>query len=1399
VRLYDLYGPSEATTYATGGERVRGGRATIGRALRHMRAYVLDSGLEPAPEGVAGELYVGGAGLARGYLGRPGLTAARFIPDPFSVEAGARMYRTGDVARRLAGGELEYLGRSDTQVKVRGFRVELGEVEAALRAQGGVRQAAVAARERGRGDLRLVAYVVTEEGVTAGALVAGLRERLPEYMVPSAVVFVEGLPLTPSGKLDRRALPEPEWGESAAGNGDWVAPRTPVEEAIASVWGEVLNAGRVGLRENFFELGGHSLLAARVVSRLRNLFGVEVPLRSLFESPTVEGLAARVERGLAGGGAVAWPGPRPRAGGEGAAPLSFAQQRLWFLWRMEPESAAYNMAGALRLRGRLDVSALGRALSEIVRRHEALRTRYVVEGGRLVQVVCEGGELLGEVENVAALSEREREEELGRLLAEEASRPFDLEAGPVLRRRLVRVGEEEHVLSVVMHHVASDGWSLGVFVRELAELYEAFTRGAGSPLGKLVLQYADYAVWQREQAEAGALDAYLAYWRDRLAGAPALELATDYPRPAVQSYRGGTVRAVVGGALAGKLREVSRRGGATLFMTLLAGWLAVLHRYTGQADISVGVPAANRGRSEVEGLIGCFINTLVLRTDLSGGPTFRELLGRVREACLGAYQHQEVPFERVLEELQPEREVSRSPLFQVMFNLLNFDENEIKLEGLTIESLPTADLGAKSELGLYAAPRRDGIEFTLAYNADLFEEATARHVLRLYELMLESVVADAGRRVSDVSLLSACEGGRRFPDLKESIRSEQFAEFGSEEIEQSIPDRFARQVSAAPHALAVKTRRHEWTYAQLDQESCRVMLALLRLRGAGEGRVGVLMENGAPVVAALLGALKANKTYVPLDPSHPLGRLKQTFEDAQAEAVLTDGRHAASARELTGGVCDVINIDELPSAETFDVRPPQVSPEAVAYILYTSGSTGTPKGVMQSHRNVLHFIRAYTNNLKITRDDRLTLLPSFGFDAAVMDIYGALLNGAALYPMNLKEEGFDEVINSIHENSITVYHSTPTVFHSLAYRVGERAPGRVRLVVLGGEEARRSDAELCREKFAPHCVLVNGLGPTESTVSLQYFVTRERELRRASLPVGYPVDGTRVHLLDEEGRDVEMYGEIALESPYVALGYWRRPELTAAAFTDDPQGGAQRVYRTGDLGRRLHDGSIEFLGRKDLQVKIRGFRVELGEVEALLRRHAGVSECAVALKESSPGGEQRLVAYFVGDAGRAASGEELRASLGERLPAYMLPSAFVRVESLPLMPNGKVNRAALPQVFDFGRPAGSAYAPPTSDVERMLAKIWQDTLKVEKVGVGDSFFDLGGHSLLLLEVQSKLKEVFNHDVSVVDLFKYATISSLASYLSTPGAGRLPTLDSVRGRADMRIEAKAQRRRAIRRG
>jgi amino acid adenylation domain-containing protein len=1079
-------------------------------------------------------------------------------------------------------------------------------------------------------------------------------------------------------------------------------------------------------------------------------------------------------------------------------PLSFAQQRLWFLAQLEPNISVYNIPAALRLKGHVNTAALEQSLTEIVRRHGTLRTTFKEVDGKAVQVVAPTASVSLPVFDLRGCPRDEREELAARRTAEEAGRPFNLQEGPLFRPALFQLDEQDFILLLTFHHIVSDGWSLGIFVREFAELYDAFLSARPPAPAPLPIQYSDYAVWQREWLKGDALDAGLAYWRDRLADLSPLELPSERPRPPAQTFRGSRIKFSLPSSLISRLRELCRAESATPFMALLAGFNLLLMRYTGQADVAVGTPVANRGRSEVEGLIGCFVNTLVLRSDVTGDPTFGELVGRVRETCLGAYQHQEVPFERLVEALQPEREMSRSPLFQVMFNLLNFDESRIELEGLTIESLPTVDIGAKSELSLYAAPRPDGIEFTLAYNADLFEEATAKHILRLYELMLESVAAHAERRISEVPLLSACEGGGRLPELKDFIRGEQFINFAAEEVEQSITDRFAKQVAAAPHALAVKTRRHEWTYAQLDQESHRVAHALLQLRGAAEERVGVLMGNGAQVVAALLGALKANKTYVPLDPSHPLARLKQTFEDSQAGVVVTDTRHAASARELAGDGYDVINVDELPLVETFDVPTPQVSPDAVAYILYTSGSTGTPKGVMQSHRNVLHFIRAYTNNLKITRDDRFTLLPSFGFDAAVMDIYGALLNGAALYPMELKEEGFDEVVRSIRENSITVYHSTPTVFRSLSKRLGERTPDCVRLVVLGGEEARKTDADLYREKFAPHCILVNGLGPTESTVSLQYFVTRERELRRASLPVGYPVEETEVLLLDEEGRDVEIYGEIALKSAHVALGYWRRPELTAAAFMSHPSGSAQRVYRTGDLGRRLHDGSIEFIGRKDLQVKIRGFRVELGEVEELLRRHPGVSECAVTLRESLPGGEKRLVAYFVRDSEQAASSEDLRAYLSERLPAYMIPSAFAWVESMPLMPNGKVNRAALPRVFDFGSQADTAFAPPTSDIEQALAKIWQDTLKVEKVGVGDSFFDLGGHSLLLLEVQSRLREVFNSDLSIVDLFKYATISSLASYLSTSGAGDESLLDGVRARADMRIEAKAQRRRAIRR-
>ncbi|HEX7313096.1 MAG TPA: condensation domain-containing protein, partial [Pyrinomonadaceae bacterium] len=902
---------------------------------------------------VAGELYTTGAGLARGYLNRPSLTAEKFIPDPFTAEAGGRMYRTGDVARFLADGRIEYLGRADHQVKVRGFRIELGEIEAALERYEGVERAVVMVKEAEGGDKRLVAYVVAKDGreVTAWELRGTLKAGLPEYMVPQAFVLLGELPLTPNGKVDRKRLPEPE--AVGGSEGEYAAPRTQVEEVLANVWAEVLGAVRVGVNDNFFELGGHSLLATQVMSRIRAAFGVELPLRSLFEEPTVAGLSARVGDAMAVGGARArrMP-PLERAPVGEEQPLSFTQQRLWFLDQLEPGSAFYNIAAAARLVGELDAAALAESLREVARRHEALRTRFVSSDGSPTQIVDAHPPLDVQTIDLSHLPEAERDAEARRLAQEEARRPFDLAHGPLLRAGLLKLDEREHVLLVTMHHIVSDGWSVGVLMREVAALYDAFSRGEESPLAELPIQYADFARWQREWLSGPVLDEQLSYWRRQLEGAPpTLELPTDRPRPAVQSFNGATQKLVLPEALSESLRALSRAEGVTLYTTLLAALQTLFQRYSGQKDFTVGSPIANRNHLETEGLIGCFTNTMVMRADLSGDPTFRELLRRVWETTLGAHAHQDVPFEKLVEELAPERDLSRSPLFQVMFVLQNASaEGRVSLPGLDLALLDTDGGTSRFDLTLSMADTAGGLTGTLEYNTDLFDGETITRLLSHFISLLSAATADPSRKVIDLPLLA--------PDERELILegwNQTQADYPSDLL---IHQLFEEQASRTPDATALVGGPHRLSYDELNRQANRLAHRLRALGVGAESRVGVMLSRSPSMLVSLLAVLKAGGAYVPLDPAYPRDRLAFMLADADVRVLLTE---SSFLDILPKRETQVICLDSASGLDAFasegDENPASVTlPENLAYVIYTSGSTGVPKGVAIAHRSAVAFL-----------------------------------------------------------------------------------------------------------------------------------------------------------------------------------------------------------------------------------------------------------------------------------------------------------------------------------------------------------------------------------------------------------------------------------------------------------
>ncbi len=1696
ARLHNLYGPTETSIDASHWlcAREAGGQVvTIGRPLSNVRIYLLDSELRPVPVGVAGELYVGGAGLARGYLNRPDLTAERFVPNPFGVEAGERLYHTGDLGAHMPDGRIEFLGRADDQVKLRGFRIEPGEIEAALAAHAGVREAAVVARPGPTGETRLVGYVVPahelspddaaltlatlpnglevahlnrsetdiiyreifedesylRHGVTLGdgdcvfdvganiglftlfvhhrcrgarvyafepipptfnvlranvalyglpvrlfecglsdrateatftfypqvsamsgiyadaaedervtrafmqnqgemqsgfadelmegrfagekfvcrlrtlsdviadeqvdvidllkidveksemdvlagigdddwakikqvvlevhdldghlaqatalldrhgfkvtveqdptlqqtglhnlyavrpsrsnghgalpqlttsapsragaakpqvtAAAGGLQRltltpaelrrhlaaRLPEYMLPSAFVLLERLPRLPNGKLDRRALPEPE----AAGAGDGekhVAPRTPVEEALAGLWAELLGVEHVGVEDNFFELGGHSLLVTRVVSRIREMFRVELSLRTLFDSPTVAALAVCVEAAQRAG--LGLPeAPITRVEREGELPLSFAQQRLWFLHQLEPDSYAYNLVSAVRLRGLLDVDALGRTLDEIVSRHEALRTTFATVEGRPVQHIAPTMELSLTVTDLTATSREEMESRVRALAGEEARRPFNLATGPLTRATLLRLGEEEHIVLFTQHHIVSDGWSMNVLIREVAAFYEAHAAGRAATLAPPPIQYADFAAWQRQYLRGETLDKLVAYWAAHLGQSPpTLELPTDRPRPQVQSERGANYTFALPTSLRDELLALGRRSGATLFMTLLAAFNVLLARYSGQEQIVVGTPIANRTRVETEGLIGFFVNTLALRTDLSGDPTFAELLRRVREAALGAYAHQDMPFEKLVEELQPTRELNRQPLFQVMFVLQNVISETLELPDLSLSPLEVEGGAAQFDLTLTVSETDASFAASIEYNADLFDETTIARMARHFETLLRSAAADPSRRVAELPLMDEAESGRLLVEWNDTSRPR---------VAPALYHRlFEQQVERTPDAVALVFEQQRLTYRELNERANRLAR---RLRAAGVGaetRVGLFLERSFDLAVAVLATLKAGGAYVPFEPELPPSRLSYMMRETRMPVLLTQSRLSALLPEHAARV---VSLDaewaEIAREDAANLEG-GAEPENVAYVIYTSGSTGQPKGVMISHSALCDHLGWILEDFPVAANDVELLKTPLSFDASVWELHVPLVSGGRVV---IARPGghwdINYLVETIVEHGVTRLQAVPSFLGAFVEHGGARRCVSLRDVFCGGDAWGLDLYRRFRDASAAR--LHNSYGPTETTIEATCW-RDEGEALHASLPIGRPVANTQVYLLDSGLRPVPVgvAGELYVGGAGLARGYLNRPDLTAERFVPNPFGGepGARLYRTGDLARYFPDGQLEYLGRADHQVKIRGQRVELGEVEAALARHAEVSAAAVVAVDGHDGGK-RLVAYVVASDGARPSAGALREHVREELPSYMTPASFVFLHALPLMASGKLDRRALPSSEGVRAESDAEFVAPQTEAQQTVAAVWREVLRVEQVGLHDNFFDLGGHSLLLVQVHGKLVAAFGERVTVLDLFRHPTVKALADFLAGQEDDGEPTQlrrATERGAArkisaDRRRQARQQQRR-----
>nr|WP_017905470.1 non-ribosomal peptide synthetase [Pseudomonas fuscovaginae] len=1375
--LVNMYGITETTVHVTYrplslADLDQAAGSPIGEPIVDLSWYLLDDALNLTPTGCIGELYVAGAGLARGYLNQAGLTATRFVANPFDPRGG-RLYRTGDLARMRSDGVIDYIGRRDQQVKIRGFRIELGEIESRLQAHDQVREAAVLAL-----DGQLVAYLVASDATLLAdaerqaALRVALRDdlklHLADYMVPAHLMLLPALPLTANGKLDRKALPAPD---TALLQQAYVAPRSALEQQLAAIWSEVLKVERVGLGDNFFELGGHSLLATQVIARARQALGIDVELRSLFETRDLAAFAAS-----AGQGDGTFAPAFVAADRQAPLRLSYAQQRQWFLWQLEPDNSAYHIPAALALNGRLDVPALRRGFEALVARHESLRTTFAQQDGEAVQVVHP----VASFELPIELLEGADSASLAARIDHEVLAPFDLRQGPLLRARLFRLGEERHVLVVTLHHIVSDGWSMPIMVDELIEAYVAFSQGQSPRPKPLPFQYADYAQWQRDWMEAGEQARQLAYWRDQLGSdQPVLELPTDRPRPSLQSHAGARTQVELDRVLVEGLKGMARRQGVTLFMLLLASFQALLHRHSGQNDIRVGVPVANRSRVETEGLIGFFVNTQVLRAEFDLHTRFDQLLQQVKQAVLGAQAHQDLPFEHLVQALQPERSLSHSPLFQVMYN----HQTELKgavrpLPGLEIEALDSGSHTAQFDLTLDTFESEDGLRAALTYATALFDADTIERLAGHWRNLLRALVSGGvAQAVAELPLLDARETQRVLQDWS---RIE-----GHYPAEQCVHELIEAQARRTPDAVALVFGELQMSYRELDGQANRLAHKLRDMGVGPEVAVGIAVDRGLDMVVGLLAILKAGGAYVPLDPEFPEDRLAYMMQDSDIRLLLSHSPLLAQLPVPAG--LPVLCLDRAADwLRGYDEQPlPGLARlHNLAYVIYTSGSTGKPKGVAIEHHALSAHCPVAIEYFRLVPQDRVLLFSTLNFDGFVEQLFPALCRGAGVVVRGNEVWDSTTFQREVLRSGITVADLSTAYWYLLAQdfcRLGLRDFGALRQVSATGEAMPAEGINLWKQAGLEHIRLLNTYGPTETTITASYlecapYVRGERP-RPVLMPIGRPLGARRMYILDAAFNPAVQggSGELLIGGALLARGYHQRPALTAERFIPDPfdeQGGG-RLYRTGDVTRYRDEGLIEYVGRIDHQLKIRGFRIELGEIEARLREHAQVRE-ALVIDIDGPSGKQ-LAAYLVphdpalatADAAtRQALRGQLRDYLKAGLPDYMVPAHLLVLAQMPMTPNGKLDRKALP------KPDPSLwqqdYVAPRNEREQQLAAIWAEVLQVERVGLHDNFFELGGHSLLAAQVISRIHSSLGVDIPLRLIFEKPQLNEFSQAFEDAG-------------------------------
>ncbi|AGN70717.1 hypothetical protein B2K_39560 [Paenibacillus mucilaginosus K02] len=1333
--VYNMYGPTETTVWSTYDRVKAGERITIGRPIVNTQVYVVNASLQPQPVGAAGELCIGGAGVAREYGARAELTAEKFVESPFVP--GERMYRTGDLARWLPDGRLEHLGRIDHQVKIRGYRIELGEIEAKLLQAEGVREAVVTvlAAEGAETAQELCAYVTGERELAAGELRGRLAAVLPSYMIPSYFVQLAELPLTTSGKVDRRRLPRPDAASSAGAEKGFIAPRNAVEAQLARLWQEVLGVERVSIREDFFELGGHSLRAMTLISRIHQAMGAELPLRQLFLTPTVEGLAAAVE--AAGAGTYEGLQPAPK---QAYYPLTSAQKRLYVLQQLEGAELSYNMPAALKLTGRLDRTRLERALRAMIARHDVLRTSFAVVDGEPVQLVQEAVEFAVGYEEA---EEHQAEERIRAFL-----QPFDLAEAPLLRAAVIRLAAEEHLLLLDLHHIVSDGASMSLFVEEFTQLY------AGRTPDPLRLQYKDYAVWQSEFRRSGGYLKQRDYWLHQMEGSlPVLELPTDHPRPAVRRFAGDRVSFPLDGVLSEGLRQLARNSGATIHMVLLSAFSAFLARLTRQEEVIIGTPVAGRTHADLSGMIGMFVNTLALRTSPGGAKCFAGLLEEVKQTSLDALEHGDYPLEELIDEVVRERELSRNPLFDAVFVMQNTEAPRLELSGLSVEAYPASGSTAKFDLTLQVTEHAEGFHGELEFSTALFSKETVKRWAAYFTNLLGQAVLAPETPVAQLKLAGREEEARLLAFSGLPVRMLDGA---------SIIDRFEEVVRLTPDSPAIVYENRILTYGQLHERASRIAGRLVRAGLQPCEAVGLSADRSIEFAAAVLGTLLAGGMYVPLDPEAPEERLAYMLGDSGAKLLLT----TAEAPVPAAYEGFVIRIEEAMAGE--EPQAPEMlrrcAPEDPAYLMYTSGTTGRPKGVLVTHGSVVN-LAVNSRIVPFHAGHRFAQTGAVGFDAVTFELFGALLHGAVLYPVN-KEVLLDarRLGAFLSEHAITMMFLTTSLFHQLADE-DERLFAGLQHVLMGGETLSPWHAQAVR-RACPQLNVWNGYGPTENTTFSTVYAVEDNS-SAAVLPIGRPIGGTTAYVLDTGGQllPVGIPGELWVGGAGVSRGYWNLPELTGEKFKPDPFLPGGTMYATGDLARWLPDGTLEYGGRIDQQVKLRGHRIEPAEIEAQLLLCEGIRQAAAIIRRDLPGHEV-LCAYYVGAPGVEPA--QLRDRLREVLPAYMVPEHYMALAELPLTRNGKLDRAALPA--PTGKTTVSlSYEAPRTAAEILLAGLWQELLKLPRVGRDDHFFDRGGHSLRAMTLVSRIHKEAGVAVGIADIFRHPKLEAMARLIDQ-GAG-----------------------------